>query len=67
MTENIDYICKKHGFKSTRLVQGFNLASFRIVPNNVGFLVYKEEKDKILELFLERQEYLRQKKEAKKD
>ena len=65
--ENINYICKKHKFKFARLVQGFSLASFHIVPNNIGYLIYTQDKDEILSLFAERQEKLRIKKEEKKD
>ena len=36
---NVDYICKRNKLKSARIVQGFDVAGWHIIPNNIGFLI----------------------------
>lgn len=46
--KNIAAICNKHHFRHVRLVQGFTHNVGRILPNYIGFLIYKEDKERIL-------------------
>lgn len=51
MTERISYICNKHRFKFAKLVQGFvHSGGMRVLPNEIGFIIYKENMDEILRL-----------------
>lgn len=40
--KSIAGICNKHGFRYVRLVQGFTHSIGRILPNYIGYLVYRE-------------------------
>jgi hypothetical protein len=48
ITKSIASICNKHNFRYVRLVQGFTHTIGRILPNYIGFLIYKEDKEAIL-------------------
>lgn len=68
VAEKITYICNKHKFKYAKLVQGFiNTGGMRVLPNEIGFIVYKKDLDQILKLHQERQEMLNSKKESRMD
>jgi hypothetical protein len=39
----------------------------KILPNYIGFLVYREDQERIMELWQERQEYLKQRKSKNRE
>ena len=67
VTKNIGGICNKHGFRNVRLVQGFTHSIGRILPNYIGFLVYREDEERILQLWQERHQMLLENKERNRE
>ena len=63
---NVDHICKKLGYFSARIVQGFDVAGMHIVPNNIGYLVKSEHAEEVQRLVIERMERAKLKKEERK-
>jgi len=51
-----------------KLVQGFKPAGgMRVIPNEIGFIVYEKDREEILRLHHERQELLNRNKESRYD
>jgi hypothetical protein len=53
--ENVDYLCKRNKYRCARVVQGFDVASAHIIPNNIGYLVEVARADEIAKMFREKQ------------
>ena len=52
VSQKITYICNKYNFKFAKLVQGFvHSGGMRVLPNEIGFIIYKKDKEKILKLY----------------
>lgn len=63
LKENVRYVCKKHGFEQTEVIQGFE----KRLPNRIGFLVFEKDSERILELYRERVKFLEEKKKANEE
>lgn len=59
MTEKISYVCNRHRFRFAKLVQGFiHGGGMRVLPNEIGCIIYSKDMKEILRLYEERQEIL---------
>lgn len=55
INKKIGYVCSRAKINHVQLVQGFNRTIGRILPNYIGFLIYKDDEDQIERLQAERQ------------
>ena len=60
INKKISFVCNKAKIKHVQLVQGFNRTVGRILPNYIGFLVYKKEAEEIERLQALRQAKIQQ-------
>jgi hypothetical protein len=58
----ISMVCSKARIRHVKLVQGFSRSMGRMLPNEIGYLVYLGEEEEILRLFEERQAKLEESK-----
>lgn len=55
VTETVTYICNRHKIRFTKLVQGFtHSVGMRVLPNEIGYLIYEEDRELVLEKYRER-------------
>lgn len=63
ISKKVSFVCTRAHIRHAKIIQGFTRAAGRIVPNEIGFIIYKEDEELVLKLQEERQ----QKMEANKD
>ena len=51
-------VCNKANIRYISVVQGFSRSMGRILPNHIGYLIYEEDEEEILELYEKRQKKL---------
>ena len=55
LDKKIGFVCSRAKIRHVQVVQGFNRNIGRILPNYIGYLIYSEDKEQILELWEERE------------
>jgi hypothetical protein len=64
----VTYICNRHKIRFAKLVQGFtHSVGMRVLPNEIGYLIYEEDRELVLEKYRERMELLNKNKETRYD
>lgn len=58
INKKVGFVCSKAKIRHAKVVQGFTRAASRIVPNEIGYLIYREDETVVEKLFEERQQKL---------